>query len=120
MKPIRTIVPPNPLRTPSARPELLLDQRAFRVVDPPTGLPPPPTPQRQLQGTVGRPAQLGLSRVVPTLRLQDGPVLVQPPAVVHDNDLVYLADPDGNLIGVAGIRVHRLVSATKVENTRRL
>lgn len=116
MKPIRPIVPPNPLRTPSARPELLLDQRGYRVVDPRFNEP----TQFQQQGTVGRPAQFGLNRVVPVLRLKDGPVLVQPPVVVHDNDLVYLADPQGNLIGVAGIWVHRLVSAAKVENTRRL
>ena len=95
------------LRLPSARPELLLDQRARRVGD-------------ESPATVGIPGPFGRERVLPVLPLKDGPVRLEPPMVVHAADASYLADPGGQLIGQDGVWVQRLLPATTTWDTRRL
>ena len=96
------------LRSLSARPELLVDQRGNFIQDPAT------------LTDVGMPGPFGRQRLVTVLPLQDGPRLLEPDEVVHDPDLAYLADPDGNLIGFPAVRVMRLLDARWVLDTRRL
>lgn len=62
---------------------------------------------------------LGRNRVVSALPLQDGPRQLVAPQVVHAPDLSYLADPQGNLLGVPGVRVSRIITATRTAGTRR-
>ena len=100
---------PFPLRPPSPRPGLVTDQRLRRIVD--DAVP---------QGTLGTPNPWGRGKLLTTLPLANGPRQLAPPTVGPDHDLAYLADLDGNLIGVAGIWVHKLLTATIVEDTRRL
>jgi len=97
------------LRTPSWRPEVLVDERGRRVTD-------------GDGGTVGIPGPLGRERVTTALPLNgSGPVQVAGPPVVHSNQLSYLADADGTLIGtVPPVWIHRLLPARWTEDTRRL
>ena len=95
------------LRNLSARPTLLVDSFAFKVADADGNL-------------IGIAGPLGRQRLVSALPLADGPVTLEPAEVVHDADLAYLADPDGTLIGVPGVRVARLLDARWVLDTRRL
>lgn len=99
----------RPLRVNSCRPGLLVDPQGFRLVDPDT------------LSRLGRPGPFGRARVVSALPTGGlGPLPVRPPAVVHDPACAYLGDPDGALIGVAGLTVHRMLTARWVEDTRRL
>ena len=54
------------------------------------------------------------------LPLDPGPALLSPPTVVHDNGSVYLADPEGALIGEPALWVDRMLTARWTEDTRRL
>jgi hypothetical protein len=92
----------------SDRPTLLVDDRGSGV-----GIAPPPS-------NVGKPGPLGRRRVLMTLPLKNGPQYLRFPKVTEDSNGNYLADPAGALLGFAGIYVHRLVIATKTEDTRRL
>jgi hypothetical protein len=92
------------MRGVSNRPTLLVDDRSGSIGQPYTGIPGP----------------LGRRRVVTALPLKNGPRTLKPPQLVHDDNSGYLADPGGVLIGMAQICVHRLVVATKAEDTRRL
>jgi hypothetical protein len=83
----------------SARPTLLVDG----------GIVGTPTTQVGVAGPLGR------ARVVMTLPFKDGPRLLQPAEV-----LAGIADPSGSRVGWPPIWVHRLVVATKAEDTRRL
>lgn len=99
----------RPLRHLSTRPELLVDEHGRRIVDPVN------------KTFVGIAGPLGRERVVEALPLNEsGPVQIAPHEAVHDADGFYIADPDGNLIGVEGIWVHRMLYARWVEDTRRL
>lgn len=98
------------LRAPSARPELVLDQRAARLEDP-------------VREQVGFDGPLGRSRVIFTLPLLNGPTQLQAAVVLHDNGVIpaYLGDPQGNLIGFdTSVWVGRMLTATKTWDTRRL
>lgn len=96
------------LRSPSSRPSVVVDPAAFGVA-----IKPPPT-------IVGRDAPFGRERVMSALPLDPGPALLAPPTVVHDHGSVYLADPDGALIGEPALWVDRMLTARFVEDTRRL
>jgi hypothetical protein len=98
------------LRTLSARPEILVDNQGFRLVDP-------------NHVGVGFPGPLGRERIVtalPTNEAETGPVQIAAGLAVHDNELFYLADPDGNLLGAPPLWVHRMLYARWVQDTRRL
>ena len=104
----------RPLRHLSLRPELLVDHNGNRVGE---------LVNNAVVTVVGLPAPLGRERVVEALPLNEsetGPVQIAPHVAIHDQDSFYLADPDGNLIGVQGVWIHRLVYAHWVEDTRRL
>lgn len=97
------------LRNLSARPDLVVDPRARTLVDPPTGT------------RLGRPGPFGRARVVNALPVNgSAPVQLAAPAVLHDPDGAYIADPQGNLIGVAAVWVSRMLTARWVEDTRRI
>jgi hypothetical protein len=69
---------------------------------------------------IGREGPLGRGRMLFALPLDPGPSEIRRRLVVHDSDLAYLADPDGNLIGFEGVRVSRMLTARWTEDTRRL
>lgn len=92
-------------RNPSDRPGLLVDPRAFGLVDPST------------ENLIGRPGPFGRERVVSALPMEG---MNLPPQVVIDPRGFYLSDPDGNLIGEPSLWVPRMLSARWVEDTRRL
>lgn len=92
------------LRTPSDRPGVLVDARAFGITD----------PQGNIIGVQG---PFGRERVVPALPMEG---MNLPPQVVVDPRGFYLSDPDGNLIGEPSLWVPRMLSARWVEDTRRL
>jgi hypothetical protein len=97
------------LRNLSPRPEILVDNQGPPLVDP-------------TSNEVGIPSPLGRGRSVTALPLNDGrsgPVQLAPALILHDSELFYLADPDGNVIGTPGLWVHRMVAARWVANTRR-
>jgi hypothetical protein len=93
------------LRQLSDRPELLTDDASQQVADP-------------VPNIIGRSGPFGRDRVVYALPM--GPVDVVTQVLVHDDDGAYLADPDGNLIGMPRVTVHRMVAARWTEDTRRL
>jgi hypothetical protein len=93
------------LRPPSARPEILLDQRSGAVQDPAS------------LTRVGRSGPFGRERCLfalplPVTELDRGVLL-------KDQDGAMLGDAAGNVIGVTRVYVHRMLSAGKVEDTRR-
>ena len=96
------------LRHPSDRPSVVVDPAAFGVA-----IKPPPT-------IVGRDGPFGRERVMSALPLDPGPALLSPPTVLRDNGSVYLADPDGALIGEPALWVDRMLTARYTEDTRRL
>lgn len=99
----------KPLRTPSARPELVVDPRAYTVLDPSD------------LTRVGLPGPFGRARCLYALPVNESPQQwLEPHKVVHDHDGAYLADPDGNLIGTNGVWVARMLGARWTEDTRRL
>jgi hypothetical protein len=100
-----------PLRKLSARPELVIGSPAPDLVD-----------DVVTQSDVGIAGPFGRARVVEALPLNKagGPLLLKAAQVMHDAALCYLADPSGNLIGFDAVWVHRLLSATKTSDTRRL
>jgi hypothetical protein len=99
----------KPLRTPSARPELVADPRAYRIVDDPT------------QTTLGLQGPFGRARCQYALPVNESPQgWLEPHKVVHDGGGNYLADKDGNLVGRGGVYVSRMLAARWTEDTRRL
>lgn len=100
----------RPLRLGSWRPELIVDDHAFRLWDPVD------------QTYVGVPGPFGRERVVFALPFNGGGTPSGPLRswVVHDNDGFHLADPDGNLVGRADVWIPRLLDARWTEDTRRL
>ena len=96
------------LRPGSPRPELVVSDHAIGVADPTTG------------DRLGMPGPFGRNRIISALPLKDGPVLLQPARVLHDSNGCYIADPDGNLVGMPAQRVSRMISARWTEDTRRL
>ena len=96
------------LRTPSARPELVISNKRSGVNDPSS------------QTLVGFAGPLGRERLIAALPLGNGPGMLLKHNVVHDQDGMYLADPDGNLIGFAGVWVSRMLTTRWTEDTRRL
>ena len=99
----------KPLRPLSARPKLVVDPAARGIFDPSTDT------------RVGREGPWGRERIVFALPINGtGPVTLAAPIVVHDQDGFYLADPDGTLLGVDGVRVSRFLNARWTEDTRRL
>jgi hypothetical protein len=99
------------LRNLSARPEIVVDNQGFRLIDASDG------------SSVGRTGPFGRQRIVtalPTNESETGPVQLTANIAVHDPQLFYLADPDGNLIGRPAIWVHRMLSARWTQDTRRL
>lgn len=107
------VLNPPPLRTGTPRQELVVgpnnpQPRIFNPASPGTsvGIPTPVT----LDGHKFFALGFNRGRVVTALPLKDRRQLVLP-ALVHDSTIGYLADADGNLIGVPGTWVHRMVSA---------
>jgi hypothetical protein len=92
------------LRNLSSRPTLLVDGgRVGNATD-----------------SIGVPGPFGRARIVQALPLKDGPRQLVAPLVVQAPDLSYLTDPQGNVLGVPGVRVSRMLSARWVGDTRRL
>ena len=101
----------RPLRGLSERPELLVDHRGMPIGDVTN------------RSTVGVPSPLGNERLVfaiPLNEAQTGPIQIAPHEALRDNGGYYIADPGGNLIGVEGLWVHRMVYARWTQDTRRL
>jgi hypothetical protein len=96
------------LRQLSSRPELLRDQDSHQIME------------QTSETLVGWAGPLGRERIVSALPLGGGPVAIKAPTMVHDSNGASLADPDGNVIGEAGIIVHRMLSGRWTEDTRRL
>jgi hypothetical protein len=97
----------HPLRTPSARPELVVNDRGGRIG--PNGT------------QVGFDGPLGLERVVKVLPLINGPLQIDGGEVLHAADIGYVADPQDHMIGLrAPLWIDRLLLATVTWNTRRL
>jgi len=92
----------------SDRPDVVVSERPDSVVDPST------------KTRVGIPAPLGRRRVLFALPLENGPVQLVAPALVRDDQAVFLADPSGTLIGKPAVRVSRMLAARWTEDTRRL
>jgi hypothetical protein len=93
------------LRPPSARPEILLDQRSGAVQDPASVT------------QVGRPGPFGRERCLfalplPVTELSRGVLL-------KDQDGSMLGDPAGTVIGMPRVYVHRMLYARPTEDTRR-
>ena len=84
------------------RPELVVSDRPDSVADPSTST------------RVGFSGPLGRRRVLFALPLENGPVQLVAPVVIH------VADPSGTLIGKPGVRVSRMLTARWTEDTRRL
>lgn len=98
----------RPLRGLSSRPELIVDERGRRVVDP-SG------------GHVGIPGPFGRGRMVTALPVnKTGPVQLRPPELIIGPTGFLLGSPDGTVVGVAGLWCHRIVTATVTSDTRRL
>jgi hypothetical protein len=100
----------QPLRHLSARPEILVDNQGVRLIDPDNG-------------RIGTPGPFGRERIVTALATNEsgtGPRQIAPAAVMHDNAGFYLADPNGNLLGVTALTIHRMLSARWTQDTRRL
>jgi hypothetical protein len=97
------------LRTPSLRPELVVNDQGGRIGE---------------NGTqVGFDAPPGLERVVFTLPLINGPTQVDGGEVLHASDIGYVGDAaqPPNMIGQSGpVWIDRLLTATVEWNTRRL
>jgi hypothetical protein len=107
------------LRHLSTRPELVVDPHARGIIEPAD----PSPPFVDVRSIVGRPAWFGRARVIfalPTNGAESGPVQLRAPAVLRDADSHYVADPDGNLIGVPGVWCHRFLAARWTEDTRRI
>jgi hypothetical protein len=93
------------LRQPSPRPGLLLDTRSDAVQDPAS------------LTQIGRAGPFGRERCLfalplPVTELSRGVLL-------KDQDGAMVADAAGNVIGVERVYVHRMLSAGRVEDTRR-
>lgn len=101
----------SPLRQPSPRPELVSSH-----------LPGPTSEPLNLTQVGFAQVPLGLDRVLDTLPLKNGgPHLIAPALVLHDGQLGYIIDPEGNLIGESNaVWVQRMLPATTTLNTRRL
>jgi hypothetical protein len=70
---------------------------------------------------IGVSGPLGRPRIVSAIPLKDGPRLVQPARVLHDDDGAFLGDPSGNIIGdIQQVWVSRILMATRTPDTRRL
>ena len=93
------------LRHLSSRPTLLRDEDSHQIGDITDAL-------------IGRPGPFGRERVVYAIPIPGVDLRTQ--TVVHDQDGAYLADPQGNLIGLPKIRVDRMMTARWTEDTRRL
>ena len=93
----------------SSRPELIVDIRARSLAD--ANVPPP-------VNRIGREGRLGRGRCV--FALPRGPFELVQRTAIGDGAGHLLADPEGNLIGVAHVSVHRLLTARSVEETRRI
>lgn len=96
-----------PERTLSDRPTLIVDQHG--------------PPVRGRPGFPGFDAPFGRERVVKALRTNKvGPVLIEAAHVLCDDLGCTIADPDGTYIGRDALWIHRLLSAAKTLDTRRL
>jgi len=99
----------SPLRSPSSRPELVVDEHPARVVGPVT------------QTELGFAGPLGRDRVQTVLPLYGGPVLLDPARLLRDASFSYVADVSGFVIGEHGaVWVGRMLTATVAGNSRRL
>ena len=96
------------LRHLSTRPELVVDQGGQPNSDPQTTTIP------------GRAGPFGRARVVSALPLLDGPVTIVKPIALAAADGTLLADSANILLGTPGVKVDRLLKATRAQNTRRL
>jgi hypothetical protein len=96
-----------PLRTPSARPTVTIDEDRTRVVD-------------NARITPGWPGPLGRERVLFTLPLEPGPALLEPMLVLRDESVNNAADPAPLIVGWPAVRVARMLTATVTQDTKRL
>jgi hypothetical protein len=93
------------LRQPSPRPTILLDRQSNALQDPPS------VTQVGLPGPFGR-ARCLFALPLAVTELSRGVLL-------KDQDGAMIADPAGNVIGVARVYVHRMLYARPTEDTRR-
>jgi len=97
----------SPLRQPSERPTLFVNEQGGRIG--PNGT------------QVGIDGPLSRNRVIATLPLDSGPHLLDPALVLRDSQMSYLVDPQGNLVGEHNATwVDRLLPATVTWDTRAL
>lgn len=97
----------DPLRHPSSRPTVVVDDVNRRLVD-------------AERFGLGKQAPVGRGRMLLALPLDPGPALLRPPTVLHDDRQAYLADADASLVGFEPVWVSRMLKANWVEDTRRL
>jgi hypothetical protein len=106
------------LRVPSQRTELLVDNASSNLRS--TG---------SFSGTVMTPGSIGVigadnqlsARIVEALPTNKSvPVQLAPHVMLRDNEGCLLADPNGAIIGVDALFVHRMIYAHRVIDTRRL
>jgi hypothetical protein len=99
------------LRNISARPQLVVDSRRRDAVY-----------DTVTQSRVGLPGPFGRERLIEALPTNKnaGPLQLVAAEALHDSAVFYLGDPDGNLIGVAPLWVHRCLAASTTVDTRRL
>lgn len=98
------------LRRESLRPLLVVDDQGKTVAD--------PTPSQ-----LGIAAPLGRHRLVSALKLDNNPPAPNVPAraVVADHDLLLFDPATASVIGQPrGVRINRLLRATRTRDTRRL
>ena len=122
---IQPKIPPfRSLRNPSERPELVVGNNPEARINDPTVTPPlEPLGFQWPNSSVGQINVTGflrVGRIIKALPLKDGPRLLQPPVLVRDGNSAYVADPDGNIVGVPGIWVMRCLDARWTEDTRRI
>lgn len=105
------------LRVPTSRVELIVDNNGNALID--TGVLYGLFQKPGIRGLFGN-DQLLATRIVDALPLNKShSVQVAPVELLRDNGGCYLADPNGNLIGVDGVFVHRMIYAERVWDMRR-
>jgi len=62
----------------------------------------------------------GRQRIVSALPMNEPPRWIKPPHAVAANNSTFLADPDGKIVGFNGLWCNRILTATNVEDTRRI
>jgi hypothetical protein len=95
------------LRSPSVRPEVLVDQQSGSTIDP-------------AGARVGTPGPFGRDRLISALPTnKTAPVQLAAPQTLRDHAGCLIADPSGAVLGSPGAWCHRMVHAGRTAATRR-